>query len=177
MKQKLIILSDLWGTKNAAWILKYEKQLSLYFDTKVYDTCVLANINIDNLREEQIHKKFVEGGIDKAVEMLLNQVKEKIIVLAFSIGGFIAWEAALKGLDFVDLYAVSATRLRNQKRKPKGHLMLYYGDGDLYKPNKKWFSELNIKAHIVENKGHELYKNVSFINRICKEILMNRNDL
>ena len=54
----------------------------------------------------------MNSGIEIAVQTLLNKEKGEIKILAFSVGGTIAWKAALKGLKVSDLVAVSSNRLR-----------------------------------------------------------------
>lgn len=171
MNQRLIILSDLWGIKNADWIYKYEKQLRPYFDVKVYDTCELAGIDVENLSKEDIHNAFVSYGIDKAVDSLINLEFEKINLLAFSIGGFIAWETSLKGVNVNIFYAISSTRLRIQKSKPLCNLQLYFGENDVNIPDIHWFNSLDIIPNIIINKDHNLYKEDIFIDELCTQII------
>jgi len=135
MKPKLIVLSDLWGFENAYWLTEYCKKLNTVFEVKIYDSCILGNVNVSNTSENKTHKQFVEWGIATAVEKLLTLENKKVTVLAFSIGGVIAWKAALKGLQFDCFYAVSSTRLRYETQKPDGILVLHYGEDDPYKPN------------------------------------------
>ena len=75
MNPKLVILSDLWGEKKSDWTKQYIKLLSDSFEVFYYDSCQLAEIDTTDYTEENLHKQFVDGGIDKAVENLLKLEK------------------------------------------------------------------------------------------------------
>lgn len=170
-KPKLLILSDLFGGKNPKWIKRYTDLLESKFDIQYYDVLELANITVSDLTEMDIHNQFLNGGIDKAVENLLNQEKEKVTVLGFSIGGTIAWKASLKGLNISQLFAVSSTRLRFETEIPNCRIKLYFGEKDLNMPNSKWFSDLKISNQIFENQDHQLYLEKKNAPLICNDIL------
>lgn len=174
MKERLIILSDLWGVEDAEWLKYYLVQLNSFFDIACYDSRNLADLNITDQSEESIHHQFVNGGIERAVEALLELEKEQITVLAFSVGGTIAWKAALKGLLANKLFAVSSTRLRYEKEKPKCNCKLYFGEGDLNQPDLHWFQELELTPVRVANKEHEMYKEKDFAYELCREIIKNQ---
>ena len=90
---KLLILSDLWGNADAQWLSHYKELLSPFFDIVYYDSAELASIDTDMLTEEYLHQQYINGGIDRAVESLINREKEEVSVLGFSIGGTIVWKA------------------------------------------------------------------------------------
>jgi pimeloyl-ACP methyl ester carboxylesterase len=170
LKGRLIIVSDLWGLNQADWLEHYQNELSSSFDIRVYDARLLAGIDLCIEREEEIHLQFVEGGIEKAIEKLMKLEDDPIHILAFSIGGTIAWKAALKELKVKSLTVVSSTRLRKETQKPNCKLNLYFGEEDQFKPAKEWFKRLELKENMFENKGHEMYKEESFAKFICKKI-------
>lgn len=126
MKHRLIILSDLWGVTDASWLSKYVDKLLEDFQVTFYSSCELAEMPRKNLSEEERHNFFVNGGLERAVKNLVELEKDRLTVLAFSIGGAIAWKACLKGLDVKKLYAISSTRLRyeTENRKPKQYFIL-----------------------------------------------------
>lgn len=171
MKPRLIILSDLWGKEKAEWIANYIEILESKFDIKFYDCCELANIDKTDYAEKNLHNQFVNGGIERAVENLLKIENEKIDVLAFSIGGTIAWKAGLKGLNVEKLFAVSSTRLRYENEIPNCAIKLYFGENDSNKPNEDWFEKQAIDFEIIKKKEHNFYVEKDFITSICSEIL------
>ena len=172
-KKRLVILSDLWGKSNAKWIESYAEKLTLKFEVIFYDSCELAGIEIETKpqNQEEVHKQFVEGGIEKAVNKLSELEKNtNSILLAFSIGGTIAWKYALKTTSIVtQLYCISSTRLRYEIVKPQCSVYLYYGTNDLFTPDKKWFEILHTTA-IFKEGNHELYREQEFAKFICEEI-------
>lgn len=170
-KPRLVILSDLWGTKNSQWLNNYTSILDQHFDTAFYNSTDLAEIEMLNLAQDQIHQRFIANGINKAVENLLKHETESINILAFSIGGTIAWKAALKGLKVKNLFAVSATRLRYETEKPAGKIELFFGDDDSFLPDLEWFDKLIIKKHIFTSQDHEMYRQKEIAYEICSVIV------
>jgi pimeloyl-ACP methyl ester carboxylesterase len=171
MKPRLIILSDLWGKEKSDWVSAYVELLKDKFEIQYYDCCELGAIDKTNYTEESLHSQFISGGIETAIECFLITEKDQIDVLAFSIGGTIAWKAALKGLNVRSLFAVSATRLRYEDEIPNGAIKLYYGENDSNKPSENWFEKYAIDFEIIKNKEHSFYIEKDFIAFICSEIL------
>jgi len=170
-KQRIIILSDLWGKEKSDWVTYYTSILEDHFEVKYYDSCVLGEIDKSEVTKEKLHDQFVSGGIAKAVKKLLQEEKENIIVLGFSIGGTIAWKACNSGLKAQSLFAISSTRLRYETQKPYGRIELIYGEEDAYKPENYWFEKLKIKRNFYHQEGHELYKKKELAAKICEMII------
>ncbi len=172
MKQKIIILSDLWGEQKSAWVNNYIELLSPHFDIVYFDCCTLGEIDLTDYSEKAIHEHFVKGGIDTAVTNLLEKEKGGITVLSFSVGGTIAWKAALKGLKIANFFAVSSTRLRYEIAKSNCPIYLYFGGLDNYRPSFDWFEKLSITEFTIrKNDGHDLYTSSEFILFLCNKII------
>ena len=165
-KQRLLILSDLWGSKKSDWLSYYTNILRKKFEIQYYDCCTLGELNTSTYTEEALHQQFINGGIELAVQNLLDTETETVHILAFSIGGTIAWKSMLKGLKVASLHAVSATRLRYETNKPDGNIQLYFGENDTYAPNTKWFGKINSTATIKNKKGHDLYTEPKFAREL-----------
>lgn len=116
--KKLIILSDLWGKGKSEWVSHYVEALQDYFEVTFYDSCELAGIDLSTYTEDKIHPQFVNGGIEKAVNTLLARERREVVVLGFSIGGLIAWKAALRGLKTERLLAISSTPASLRRQAP-----------------------------------------------------------
>ena len=171
MAEKLLVISDMWGVKKGLWITSYFGYLQQYYDIQFYDCQQLANIDELVNSEENLHKAFVEGGIDTAVAHLLKKETEPCHVLAFSTGGTIAWKAGLKGLPIKSLTAVSATRIRLESERPNCDINLIYGECDKFKPGMKWAKEVDVDLNIIPNFGHELYSDEKIISDVCMDLL------
>ena len=171
MKKRLIILSDIWGIKNSNWIAQYTEILKEHFEIQLYDSCELGGVNIEYTTQELIHQQFIQFGIDKAVENLIQKEDSSVSILAFSIGGTIAWKATLKGLKTDHIYALSSTRLRFETQKPNTKIELFFAENDSNKPNKNWFSQLKIDDQLYQNKKHEFYKEKEVAITICQQII------
>jgi len=171
MKPRLIILSDLWGREKSDWFSSYVELLMDKFEIQYYDSCELGKIDKTNYTEENLRSQFINGGIEKAVESLLKAEKNQIDILGFSIGGTIAWKAALLGLNVRNFFAVSSTRLRYENEIPNGTIKFYYGENDSNKPNNDWFKKHAIDFEIIKNKEHGFYTDKEFTISICNEIV------
>lgn len=172
MKPRLIILSDLWGFAHAEWLSNYLTLLTDAFEVKTYNCHKLGEVDISSGIEQQIHHQFVTGGIDKAVVQLLSLERQPVHVLAFSVGGAIAWKAALQGLKMESLWAVSSTRLRHEQVKPVCTKMhFFFGEDDLFMPDKAWFEKFAFLPEIVKNQGHLLYQDADFVERVSHKMV------
>lgn len=172
MKKRLLILSDLWGFTQAKYLAAYLKQLEPVYEVQIYDSCHLAELPQGHKTQEERHQHFVTGGIQRAVDALLNAERERVEVLAFSVGGTIAWRAALAGMPVDRLFAISATRLRYEERRPACALRLWYGALDPYQPNAGWYEEMQLSAYQWPGQGHDIYKDPSVMEAICRELLI-----
>lgn len=170
-RQKIILISDIWGKEKSDWISNYTTILEKHFDIQYYDSCELGNIDKSEPFEVNLHHQFVNGGIEKAIENLLQQEQESFIVLGFSIGGFIAWRAALSGLKTKILFAISSTRLRHETQKPSGIIELFYGENDTYKPDHHWFHQMDLSENIYPNEDHNMYQKKEIAEEICKQMI------
>ena len=170
MKPRLIILSDLWGNQKADWAAAYVQELEPHFDVHLYDCCELAGMDLSDNTEEARHRQFVNVGIERAVEKLSLLEKGKVAVLAFSIGGTIAWKYALINSKVEQLYCISSTRLRYETVRPLASAKLWFGDQDAYAPIQGWFDQMQVPYEIVEDQEHELYKEVEFVQMLTKTI-------
>ena len=171
MAERLLVLSDMWGIKKGLWITSYFGYLQQYYDIEFYDVQQLGNLDIPVMTGENIHKAFVEGGIDTAVAHLLKKEKETCHVLAFSTGGTIAWKAGLKGLPMKSLTAVSPTRIRFENQAPDCEINLIYGACDQFKPSMKWAKDVGVEFKMIPNFGHELYSDEKIINDVSMDML------
>ncbi len=173
MKKRLLILSDLWGFTQAKYLDLYLQQLQLVYDLQPYDSCHLAELPQEQTTQEERHQHFVSGGIQQAVKALISTERERLQILAFSVGGTIAWRAALAGIPVDRLFAISATRLRYEERRPACELQLWYGALDPYQPNAGWYEKMQLSAHQWPGQGHDIYKDPSVIDAICQGLLVN----
>jgi alpha-beta hydrolase superfamily lysophospholipase len=172
LKQRLIILSDLNGIENNAWLEEYRTKLNSFFDIREYDTRELAELESSGLTETEIHEEFINGGIEKAITNLLEKEKKPSVVLGFSVGGTIAWKAALQGMPVQKLMAVSSTRLRKEFQKPQCTIDLYFGGKDEFRPMDEWFEAMNLEPTIYNYAGHEFYKDGKFAHQILADMLL-----
>jgi len=171
MAERLVILSDMWGTKKGLWITSYLGYLQQYFDITFYDCQQLANLDVRIHSEENVHNAFVNGGIDTAVAHLLKKENESAHYLGFSTGGTIAWKANLLGLPMKSLYTVSSTRTRSEVEKPSCPTRTLFGDGDMYRPKSIWYENLGLKGELIKGFGHGMYADEKIIKKVCLDLL------
>lgn len=171
MAEKLVVVSDMWGAKKGLWIASYFGYLQQYYDIVFHDCQQLGNVDVPISSEENVHRAFVEGGIDTAVTNLLKKETKPAHYLAFSTGGTIAYKAALKGLPVKSLTAISATRIRLEEQRPDTRLNLLYGECDANKPDIKWSQQVSVDFRTVPGFGHMLYTDEKIISEVCLELL------
>jgi len=172
MAERLLVLSDMWGVKKGLWITSYFGYLQQYYDIQFYDCQQLGNIDELVCSKENLHRAFIDGGIDTAVAHLIKKETEASHILAFSTGGTIAWKAAMNGLPIKSLTAISATRIRMEAAKPDcNDLNLIFGECDKFKPEMKWAKKVGVGLNIVPNFGHELYSDEKIISEVCMNLL------
>lgn len=173
IKQRLIVLSDIWGNRNAQWLDSYLQPLKSLFDVKFYSCPELASIDLIELSygEQLIHDRFVNGGIEQAVHHLSSLEKQPINLLGFSIGGTIGWKFALKTGCVKRLYCLSSTRLRKEKHKPHSIIKLYFGENDPFKPPEHWFNDLSVNYELISNQVHSFYRNYAsdFLDKLIAD--------
>ena len=87
-------------------------------------------------------------------------------------GGVILWKAALRGLQMEKLIAISSTRLRKETEKPNRPFSLFFGENDVFQPNKEWFNQMGIKGHFITEGDHEIYKNYSTVLEILTQSIL-----
>ncbi|WP_298418645.1 alpha/beta hydrolase [uncultured Kordia sp.] len=172
MRPRFIILSDLWGRQKSAWTHLYIEKLASEFDIQYYDCCQLGNVNTEIYTQDNLHQQFISFGIETAVKSLIQLEKKPAHILAFSIGGTIAWKAALLGLPLISLYAISATRLRHEINIPKKTIQLYFGINDPYKPSADWCNQFtNEKIVLLDGETHEMYQKEKIATLVCNNII------
>lgn len=171
MAEKLVILSDMWGAKKGLWITSYLGYLQQYFDITYYDIQQLSNLDVAVHTTDNIHRAFVEGGIDTAVAHLLKKEKESAHYLGFSMGGTIAWKAGLIGLPMKSIYTVSSTRIRAEESKPECDATALFGDTDMYRPKLDWHNAVGVKPELINGFGHTMYTDEKIIGKVCLDLL------
>ena len=167
-KPKLLLLSDLWGWDHAEWSLQYQHELKSSFDVLWYDSCMLGGVDKSCVDQEALHHQFIHGGISTAVAKMKVLEKDPVHILAFSVGGAIAWKYALQTQLALSLTCVSSTRLRKETLKPVCPVTLYFGEHDDYIPPQQWFDQWDVNSNILINQGHEMYRNPEVVSLICK---------
>ncbi len=171
MAEKLVILSDMWGVKKGLWITSYFGYLQQYYDIEFHDCQQLGHVDVTVSTEENVHKAFVEGGIDTAVAHLLKRHSGPAHYLAFSTGGTIAWKAGLKGLPMKSLTVISPTRIRYEDNCPTCDLEVLFGENDNFKPDSNWAKKNGVDLNVVPNFGHQLYSDEKIIGEVCLRML------
>jgi len=169
-KPNLLLISDLLGDINSSYLLLYKSLLKEKFNVTILDACQLGEVT--NTKEsDKNHDIFInKGGLIKAVENLVSSKIKADLILGFSIGGTIAWKACLQKLEVNKLICISATRLRYETHYPNCEIELYFSFNDKYRPNSNWTLSKIINTTLISNSGHSIYKDETFIKRICDKV-------
>ncbi len=174
MAERLVVLSDMYGSKRGLWITSYLGYLQQYFDIVFYDSKELANIELVVNSDENIHRAFVQGGMDTAVAHLLKKEQLESHYLTFCAGGSIAWNAGMMGLPMKSLYAISPLTIERFDWKPECPVHLLYGEyGDYEKtlPPVEWSGRVGVPVEIIPKFGFDLYSDEKIIQKVCLSML------
>lgn len=171
MAPRLVVLSDMWGSRKGLWIASYLSYLQQYFDIVYYDSQELAGLDLAVKTRENLCEALEEGGYDSAVAQLLAREKGPSHYLTFCAGGTIAWKAGLKGLPMKSLYAISPLCLEKEKEKPNCPVKLVFGELQLERPSEDWSKKMGVSLEVVPQFGKELYSDEKIISKVCLELL------
>ena len=171
MAERLVVVSDMWGSKKGLWITSYLGYLQQYYDIVFYDSRELAHIDRKNRTAEGIYSAFINGGLDSAVSQLLASETESSHYLTFCAGGTIAWKAALKGLPIKSLYAVSPIEMHHYTQGPDCPITLLYGELADKIPSTEWSIQTKAVIERVPKFGHEMYSDEKIIRKVCLDLL------
>ncbi len=171
MAERLVVLSDMWGSRKGLWITSYLGYLQQYFDIVYYDSQQLADLDVVVHTQENICNAFLNGGQDTAVAHILRKESQPSHYLTFCAGGTIAWKAGLKGLPIKSLYAISPVNLHLEEEKPDCPVNLLYGEYQDEKPSPKWAEEMNVSMDVIPKFGNTLYSDEKIIQKVCLELL------
>lgn len=167
MFKEVIVISDLWGHRQPIALAPYQAALGPDVQLRYYDATLLADIAPSVKRQEELHKAFVNGGIDRAVQQLLKLEPNATHLLGCSVGGIIAWRYLSQQaperrlLAERRLWAFSATRLRYEQECPPANIHLYYGEHDPYIPNTEWFEDMRLTPTIIPGADHDIYRHLN----------------
>lgn len=170
MAERLVIVSDMWGSKKGLWITSYLGYLQQNFNIVFYDSRDLAQIDKTKGTTEELYEAFVDGGMALAVSQLLARENEKSHYLTFCAGGTIAWYAALKGLPMKSLYAVSPMNLQQINEAPPCPVTLLFGEIQEDRPTTEWAIKTNSILEVVPNFGRELYSDEKIVKKVCLDL-------
>jgi hypothetical protein len=173
MANRLVILSDLWGSKKGLWITSYLGYLQQYFDIVYYDTQQLADLDVDFPTAANVCEAFDNGGLERGVRNLLAREKDAgpSHYLAFCAGGSIAWRAALEGLQAESIYAVSPLCLHREQQAPHSDVTLVFGEYGENRPSRDWALRLGVQMEVIPRFGQECYTDEKIIQKVCKDLL------
>lgn len=171
MAERLVILSDIWGSKKGLWITSYLGYLQQHYDIVYYDTQQLSDIEVLIHSHENLYEAFLNGGLDTAVAHILKKESIPSHYLTFGAGGNIAWRGALRGLPVKSLYAVAPFNVHIENNKPACPVNLVYGENDEQIPSMEWAAMMEIPVETVPKFGRELYSDEKIIRMICLELL------
>lgn len=172
MAKRLVVLSDLYGSKKGLWITSYLGYLQQYFDIVYYDSRELADMDLPPVHNvEELHHAFAESGMKRAASQLLSKEKEPSHYLTFGGGGSIAWQGALMGLPIERLYAISPLCLQKIGERPTCRVTLVYGEYHENRPAPLWFRHMGLDPEVVPKFGQELYSDEKIIQKVCLALL------
>ncbi len=160
----------MWGEQDSEWFSMWKAMITDKTRLTFYDSSKLGRVILKQRSPDQIHNQFVTFGIDHAVKALLAAEHNAKICIGCSVGGVIAWRAALQGLRIDKLITISSTRLRYEVETPLCQVENYFGEHDPYKPNTAWLSTIGKVTSTLIPGGHDIYAQQAVISKIFKEL-------
>ncbi len=162
----------MWGAEKSAWLNNFQHALLSHYKIKFYDATKLGQLDPNRYGDEKsLHQAYIETGIDHGIQNLIRIEKEPQIYIACSIGGIMAWKAALEGLPIKKLIAISSTRLREESKSPNCDFQLFYGKDDSNKPSANWLNTFAKDKHEIINGDHDIYTDKEQVPYIIKSLL------
>jgi len=171
MAERLVILSDMWGSKKGLWITSYLGYLQQHFDIVFYDIQQLSNIDSYRLTSDNKCEQFIQEGLGTAVAHLLKKEQIPSHYLTFCSGGTIAWYAGLKGLPMKSLFAVAPKGLDTVEGKPSCPINLVFGEYHKGLPTEEWIQEMDLSSEVIPNFGEDLYSDEVIIQKVSLYLL------
>jgi len=174
MAERLVVLSDMHGSKRGLWITSYLGYLQQYFDIVFYDSKELGGIDLAVNSDENIYNAFLHSGMDTAVAHLLKKEHLESHYLTFCAGGSIAWKAGMMGLPMKSLYAISPLNLEAFDWKPDCPIQLLYGEYGDYKkmlPSEEWMQKVGVSLECIPKYGNDLYSDEKIIRKVSLQLL------
>lgn len=175
MKPRIAIISDLWGFNNDPYVNIYIEKLYNHFDVDLIDAQILGDIRASQ-QEQEIHSQFVESGIQLATDRLAKANIHFDLLIGLSVGGTIGWKAIANGANIDSLITISATRIRKEDKPLTQPVEIYFGELEEHGPSEEWFNSMGLIPNIIQNKGHHIYKDESFISEICEHLIKSYSD-
>tara|TARA_B100000949_G_scaffold13372_1_gene10219 strand:- start:377 stop:721 length:345 start_codon:yes stop_codon:yes gene_type:complete len=105
------------------------------------------------------------------VNKLIELEKYPISILAFSIGGTIAWKFGIRSRKVNSLTCISSTRLRKERERPNCKIELFFGENDEFKPEIKWLENMELDYKIISGKDHQIYGEPEFAKNLSERII------
>ena len=157
---KIVIISDINGLNSDGCFHIYQKIFEHNgWEIVLYDSKIIAGIDQKITDKELIHKQFMDFGIENSINFLVkNHPINDSYYLGFSIGGYILYEAAKKGLSAKGFYCISSTRLRFQTDKLEIPSKIIFGELDMYRPGDEKLCVIADSYEVISGKNHEFYE-------------------
>jgi len=171
LKKEVIIISDMWGAGKSTWLKNFQHALLADYKIKFYDACRLGQIDISQYEEENLHKQFIDSGIENGINNLIRIEKEPKIYITCSIGGIMAWKAAMAGLPIDQLIAISPTRLRMETDIPDCDFQLYFGKDDPHTPDLIWLEAFAKNRYQLMDGDHQIYGDNDVVEKILSTLI------
>ena len=150
MAERLVIISDMWGSKKGLWITSYLGYLQQYFNITFYDSQQLANLKLPVNTEENIHNAFMNGGIDTAVAHLLKKEKEPAIK--------VKKEKKRKGLTYNDQRELNLIEETMESEEEKLEALQQKAASDSMKLSPDQLNEIYSELQTQQDKVDQMYE-------------------
>lgn len=171
MSQRLVLVSDVSGTREDKWITTYLGALHPHFEITYYDLQELGRTRLPSTDLCQMRQDFMESSWAVAQKSFLEaeqaRSKEETVYVGFGIGSKMIWETAPSQLAAKSLWLISSPDLPAADHVGVVPAYFYYGGED---PCDKASVDQD-HLSIVPNFGPTMYMDQHIAMGICDDLI------
>ena len=180
MSQRLVMVSDVSGSRQDKWITTYLAAFHPHFEITYYDLQELGKVSLTPASLPRMREQYENEGWALAERNFLKAeeaaAKLETIYLGFGLGSKLIWNSVAKGLHVKSLWLVSSPELG-----PADHVGLipsnfYFGEQDKCEKSAMRADDQN-RLNIVPHFGSSMYMDEEIAFGICQDLIEEETSL
>ena len=180
MSQRLVMVSDVSGSRQDNWITTYLAALHPHFEITYYDLQELGKVSLKQVRSAFMREAFEKEGWALAQRNFIEEERatggQDTIYLGFGLGSKLIWNSVSEELPAKSLWMVSSPELG-----PVDHVGLipsyFYFGGQDHSAQRAVLSENSERLSIVPHFGSSMYMDEEIATGICQDLIESETSL